>query len=111
MAIYRASPSVLGRCGPDCSPTSPIVRSMSTAMHGISPYDDKATLPPQEEVDVLDKNNVQDMTAEDRATALKLALAADPGIPVRSWRMVQMTLCMLVVCMCGGDAGESCDGR
>jgi hypothetical protein len=53
----------------------------------------------------LDKGDVRDMTAEDRATALHLAVTADPGIQVKSWRMVQMALCMLVVCTCGGDAG------
>lgn len=71
----------------------------------IAPTDGKQLYAQQEDVEILDKNNVQDMTAEDRATALKLALAADPGIPVKSLRMVKMTLCMLVVCMCGGDAG------
>lgn len=48
---------------------------------------------------------VHDMSAEDRAYELKKALEADPGIPVRSLRYLQLVGMMLVVCMCGGDAG------
>jgi hypothetical protein len=60
-------------------------------------YDDMAT-----------KNavHVTDMTAEDRAYELKRALEADPGIPVKSLRFAQLTGMMMIVCMCGGDAGE-----
>ena len=51
--------------------------------------------------------HVQDMSAEDRAFELKRALAADPGVPVRSLRFLQVACTMLIVCMCGGDAGKS----
>jgi hypothetical protein len=60
--------------------------------------------------DAPEKNvpiTVHDMSAEDRAYELKRALEVDPGIPVRSWRFLQMTGVMLIVCMCGGDAGKS----
>jgi hypothetical protein len=49
--------------------------------------------------------HVQDMTAEDRAYELKRALEADPGIPIKSFRFLQLAGMMLIVCMCGGDAG------
>ncbi|WWC88262.1 uncharacterized protein L201_003169 [Kwoniella dendrophila CBS 6074] len=58
-----------------------------------------------EDNNILKPGGVAEMTAEDRATAIKLALKADPGIPKNSPRMVQFVFMILVVCMCGGDAG------
>ena len=75
-------------------------------------YDEKDTIAPpddvrREEGDILNKGTVHEMTAEDRNTALQLAMQADPGIKVFSRRMLILVLMLLVVCMCGGDAGES----
>jgi hypothetical protein len=54
---------------------------------------------------IVNKGQVHEMSAEDRATALKLAMEADPGIPMMSWRMVQFVLMTITVCVCGGDSG------
>ena len=55
---------------------------------------------------VVVKEDVTHMTAEDRATALKLAIEADPGIPPVSLRYFKFVLMMLAICLCGGDSGE-----
>ena len=46
------------------------------------------------------------MNAEDRAAALRLAQAADPGLPIASRRSFVFTMIVLVVCMCSGDNGQ-----
>ncbi|WVW85157.1 hypothetical protein I302_107195 [Kwoniella bestiolae CBS 10118] len=76
----------------------------------IHPVDDKNILAHGHNVDEVEDNiikpgGVGDMSPEDRATALKLALEVDPGIPVKSWRMVHFISMMIVVCACGTDAG------
>ncbi|WRT66050.1 uncharacterized protein IL334_003002 [Kwoniella shivajii] len=70
-------------------------KHISAAGHGVTEIEDLT----------LKADQVHEMTAEDRAAALKLALDADPGIPVQSWRMVHFVAMMMVICMCGGDAG------
>ncbi|WWC63036.1 uncharacterized protein I303_105635 [Kwoniella dejecticola CBS 10117] len=72
-------------------------------IHGIEHSQDVNEV--HERDDVVKPPFVGDMTAEDRVTAMKMALTADPGIPPWSWRMVHFVLMMLVVLMCGGDAG------
>lgn len=42
---------------------------------------------------------------DERAVALRLARAADPGPPLFSPRGMQFVLCALVVCACSGDTG------
>lgn len=42
---------------------------------------------------------------DERAVALRLARAADPGPSVWSPRGIQFVLCALVVCACSGDTG------
>lgn len=44
-------------------------------------------------------------TPEERQTALREALAIDPGPAKGSWAAVQMYLITLVVCCCSGDSG------
>ena len=60
--------------------------------------------------DIVNKGTVHDMTAEDRNTALQLAMKADPGVPAFSGRMFGLCAMLTVVLMCGGDAGESTPG-
>lgn len=54
----------------------------------------------------LDNAPGHDYEGEDeRAVALRLARAADPGPSVWSPRGIQFVLCALVVCACSGDTG------
>lgn len=59
-----------------------------------------------DEVELVMKGAVHDMSPEDRATALQLAHEADPGPNVWSLRYLRFSLMLLVVCMCSGDNGE-----
>jgi hypothetical protein len=45
------------------------------------------------------------MSAEERAAAMKLALDADPGPGLLSWRYIQFFLSLLVVIFCSCDNG------
>ena len=63
-------------------------------------------VPDEKEGDiVVRKEDVRDMTYEDRATALRMALEADPGIPVATLRYLKFQLMILAICLCGGDSG------
>jgi len=42
---------------------------------------------------------------EDRAAALKMAHAADPGPDIYSWRYMKFVMLALVACVCSGDNG------
>ena len=42
---------------------------------------------------------------EDRAAALKMAQAADPGPDVYSWRYMKFVMLAIVACVCSGDNG------
>jgi hypothetical protein len=42
---------------------------------------------------------------EDRAAALNMARAADPGPSVYSWRYMKFVMLALVACVCSGDNG------
>jgi hypothetical protein len=42
---------------------------------------------------------------EDRAAALKMAHAADPGPDVYSWRYMKFVMLAIVACVCSGDNG------
>lgn len=44
---------------------------------------------------------------EDRAAALKMAHAADPGPDVYSWRYMKFVMLAIVACVCSGDNGLS----
>jgi hypothetical protein len=44
---------------------------------------------------------------EDRAAALKMAHAADPGPDVYSWRYMKFVMLAIVACVCSGDNGTS----
>lgn len=48
---------------------------------------------------------------EDRAAALNMARAADPGPSVYSWRYMQFVMLALVACVCSGDNGENLQWR
>ena len=65
------------------------------------------TIPLQPEGEVgVGKNEVANMSAEDRATALRIAMDADPGIPEWSWRMLKFNLMAVLVMLCGNDSGQ-----
>ena len=55
---------------------------------------------------VLEKNNIQGTALEDRQTALELALAADPGPGLWTWRTMRYWLIALMMCLNQGDHGE-----
>jgi hypothetical protein len=42
---------------------------------------------------------------EDRAAALNMAHAADPGPDVYSWRYMKFVMLAIVACVCSGDNG------
>ena len=72
----------------------------------IVPVHEGISTEPEEKTDTMvNKEEVRHMTAEDRATALRLAMDADPGIPAASLRYVKFVLMMLAICLCGGDSG------
>ncbi|ORY30407.1 general substrate transporter [Naematelia encephala] len=84
---------------------------MSYRTDNASPYevDQKPFASHMEHVDepiktTLDRD-VQQMSAEDRATALQLAQKADPGLRLGSWRQFVFVCYVLVICMCSGDNG------
>ena len=54
---------------------------------------------------VLQKH-LQGTGLEDRQTALELAMKADPGPHLTSWRYIRMWLIVLLMCMAQGDLGE-----
>ena len=57
--------------------------------------------------DIIVRNeDVRDMTVEDRATAIRLAIQADPGIPVKSLGFIKFQLMILAICLSGIDSGE-----
>lgn len=60
---------------------------------------------PDTELDKVAQGDVRHMGMDDRATALRLAHAADPGPPVASYRSLVFFCYVMVVCACSGDNG------